>query len=80
MIAIRPRETRLPLDTVLEVIRQNPVVLKVVNRTPTDIQLQTYKVENFDIEFSRNFFYWNDTQRGEGIRLIMCPFQFAGDE
>ena len=82
MKAIRPRETRLPMDTVREEIQRDPWVLLVTNRTPNDMTVKPYKMEAFDTEFAKNFFYWNDVKEtgSRTYRLLMVPFALNGDE
>ena len=80
MKAIRPRETRLPMDIVRDEIMKNSYVMKVVNRVDNGgFDAIRYEVKTFDIDFASHFFYWNDTTH-TGFKLLMVPFALNGDE
>ena len=82
LIPIRPRTSRLQLDVVREQLARNPFVLKVTDRTYTDINMTLFKVTNLDLDFANHYFYWNDTQAKTptAVAMLMVPFQFNGDE
>ena len=82
LLPIRPRNTRVGIDEVRDSLRKNPMVLKVIGRTFKDINMTLFRVDDIDIEFSRNFFYWNDTgaQTPTPVALLMVPFEFNGEE
>lgn len=84
MKSFRPRELRLQMDVVRDELRSNPFVLRMTNRTDTDTKLEIHRVDNLDMEFANNYFFWNDTgvkQSGPDlIKLVMVPFKLAGDE
>ena len=82
MKAIKPRETRLPIDVVREYIRTFPFVLKVKNRTDESTTVMAHEVKDIDLDFATHFFYENTIKEevGKNYKLLMVPLALNGDE